>query len=106
MAKKSKHKTEAILQQIKNDFKSGPHQKTKNLKKKKKKDNVCLERHRGKKEKKKNRLKVTRGPSRTILPPPRSAMHRCGESQDSTSEGSILSESSFPSREEYYNENS
>ena len=75
-------------------------------KKKKKKTNVCLERHREKKRKrKKNRLKVTRGPSRTILPPPRSATHRCGESQDSTSEGSILSESSFPSREEY-NENS
>ena len=76
--------------------------KPKILKKKKGKDNMCLERHR---KKKTNRLKVAMGPSRTILPPPRSALHRCDESKDSTSEGSILSESSFPLREEY-NENS
>ena len=67
---------------------------------------MCALKDTGEKKKKKKRLKVTRGPSRTILPPPRSATHRCGESQDSTSKGSILSESSFPSREEYYNENS
>ena len=71
--------------------------------KKRKERTTCALKDTGKK--KTNRLKVAMGPSRTILPPPRSALHRCDESKDSISEGSILSESRFPLRE-LYNENS